>query len=56
MKFIAMNHSLEHLFLLVESPQSTHAALSSSPEDDFVLVPSNIPLDHSIESIGERQQ
>lgn len=38
-----------------ESPQSIHAALSSSPEDDFVLVPSNIPLDHSIESIGERQ-
>ncbi|KAK4873703.1 hypothetical protein RN001_013063 [Aquatica leii] len=38
-----------------ESPQSTPVALSSSPDDDFVLVPSNIPLDQSTESKNEKQ-
>lgn len=37
-----------------ESPIMTRAALSSSPEDDFVLVPSNIPSDQSVESVGDR--
>ncbi|KAK9696256.1 Protein kinase domain [Popillia japonica] len=36
-----------------ESPKSVRAALSSSPEDDFVLVPS--PTEQLGESIGERQ-
>lgn len=38
----------------IESPVMTRAALSSSPEDDFVLVPSNIPSDQSVESLGDR--
>ncbi|KAB0792946.1 hypothetical protein PPYR_12566 [Photinus pyralis] len=38
-----------------ESPRSTPVVLSSSPDDDYVLVPSNIPLDQSTESLHEKQ-
>ncbi|XP_018323907.1 serine/threonine-protein kinase unc-51 isoform X2 [Agrilus planipennis] len=42
---------------LPESPRlSAKNTLSSSPEDDFVLVPSNLPSDHSSESFGVKQQ
>lgn len=34
-------------FIFLESPLSGRVAVSSSPEDDFVLVPSNLPSDHS---------
>lgn len=33
--------------LYPESPVSGRVAVSSSPEDDFVLVPANLPSDHS---------
>lgn len=40
-----------------ESPRSTRIALSSSPEDDYVIVPQNIqiPSDHSSESIEKEK-
>ncbi|XP_056631732.1 serine/threonine-protein kinase unc-51 isoform X2 [Diorhabda sublineata] len=40
-----------------ESPRSTRNALSSSPEDDYVIVPQNIqiPSDHSSESIEKEK-
>lgn len=38
-----------------ESPRSARAALSSSPEDDYVLVPANLPTsDQSSESFGDK--
>lgn len=55
---IIINPSLKVIFTncnILESPRSTRAALSSSPEDDFVLVPSNLPSDHSSDSLGDKQ-
>lgn len=40
-------------FDVLESPKSARATLSSSPEDDFVLVPS--PTEQLVESLGDRQ-
>ncbi|XP_018565876.1 serine/threonine-protein kinase ULK2 isoform X2 [Anoplophora glabripennis] len=41
-----------------ESPRSTRTALSSSPEDDYVIVPQNIQMhsDHSTESSVEKEK
>ncbi|KAJ8946305.1 hypothetical protein NQ318_004194 [Aromia moschata] len=41
-----------------ESPRSTRNALSSSPEDDYVIVPQNIPMhsDQSTESSVEKEK
>lgn len=37
-----------------ESPRLTRTNLSSSPEDDFVLVPANLPTDQSADSYAEK--
>lgn len=38
-----------------ESPIPGRVTVSSSPEDDFVLVPSNLPSDQSSESQADKQ-
>lgn len=38
-----------------DSPIPGRVTVSSSPEDDFVLVPSNLPSDHSSDSQAEKQ-
>uniref|UniRef100_A0A6P7HA69 Serine/threonine-protein kinase ULK2 isoform X2 n=1 Tax=Diabrotica virgifera virgifera TaxID=50390 RepID=A0A6P7HA69_DIAVI len=55
--FEFINHT-RSCFVLVESPRSTRNALSSSAEDDYVIVPQNIqiPSDHSTESSVEKEK
>lgn len=41
--------------LFTESPTPGRVTVSSSPEDDFVLVPSNLPSDHSSDSQADKK-
>lgn len=57
--YLAFHHLHHHPLsdlLVVESPRSTRNALSSSPEDDYVIVPQNITSDMSCEGSMEKEK